>query len=157
MGLLGILGSIFSSVIGKSVVNSVIGAGKSWFQEWREIRHLKEKQTLELKAAKHNATLAKIDRDQRMYADADVAAIEQWQHSYIDELFKGTVLFMFWAPFIPPLSPYALQGALALAAYPLWIQIIMAGTFVSVLGLRYLFLAPLERLFPSFGKNKNKP
>lgn len=147
MSILGLIGSAFSSILGKSALETILSAGKSWWQNREEMKLIKEKQALELQAAGHQAKLAKIERDSKLYADADVESIRSWKDSWMDEVYKLVVLGLFVAPFTPA-APYILEGANTLAAYPLWVQLIIAGTFISVLGLRFLLLAPLKVLFP---------
>lgn len=140
MSLVTVVMSVANLIFGKPVVGGIIDTITGYFRRRQDSR-------LRIEEAKIEARIEQIRADSKMYGDADVESIKQWRYSYIDEVFKGTIIFLVVAPFIPELRAYVLEGAQALSNYPLWLQIIIVGTYMSVLGLRFLLHAPLRRIF----------
>lgn len=148
MSLVGLLSKIAGTLFGRGLVDTLVNSVSDWFKR-------KQVHKNELEVARHKARIAQIERDATMYGDADVESVKQWRYGYMDDLFKASILFLVICPFIPELRTYALESAAVLGEYPLWVQIIIVGTYMSVLGLRFLLLSPVKKFIEAKQNKKD--
>lgn len=146
-----LIGGLITSAIGgiftKSVGSSIASAAKGWFSARQERENLKLKSNLRIENARVDAQIKKIELDTKLYANADTESIKQWRYGYKDEVLTYSVVALIIACFVPALQPYTERGVQILNDMPMWIQVIIGGTYISVLGLRFVFLAPLAKIF----------
>ena len=133
MSLFGLLGSLLSGIFSKSVVSTVVDAAKNWWNIRTERKLLQAQTNNEILKARAQAEIENIKTKQKAYADADTAAINQWQYSYLDEILVISIVILIFSCFIPGLQDYVDRGVHILNNFPFWMQLIIAGTYVSVL------------------------
>jgi len=114
-----------------SIIGGIFGFAKDWIVR-------KQEHGIRLEEAKVTAEIARIQAEQVMIGDADVASLQAQERSWKDEF----VVLMIFAPyigsFIPGLQVYVKAGFVILGALPEWYQWALIGTIASVLALRFM-------------------
>lgn len=146
-----LIGTLASSLIGSlfsgGAKENVTKAAANWVEAKAQQDKFKMESELKLKEAKVTAEIKKLEQDTIMYGDADNASINQWRNGYKDELLVLSVVVLLVSMFIPSLQPYVKEGIALLNELPVWIQAIIGGTYISILGMRFILLAPIKTLF----------
>lgn len=146
-----LLATIANAIFSKTVVSALTSTISGWWNNRAMRENLKAESDLRIQEAKTSAAIERIKSDTKLYADNDARAIESWKFSYIDDILIMSLVILVICTFIPELQPYMERGIALLDNYPLWLQVIIGGTYISVLGLRFIFLAPIQAIF---GRNK---
>lgn len=134
---------LLSEGIAKAVTNTI----SNWWEGKQQRALLAQQSKTRIQEARANAEIEKIRADTQLYADNDSRAIEQWRYTLIDEILVISILLLIACTFIPELQPAVQKGIALLNDYPLWLQVIIGGTYISILGLRFIFLAPIAAIF----------
>lgn len=93
----------------------------------------------ELDQAKHSAAVSRITNTDKTIADYDLIAQENARHSIVDDILVFWVIGVVSLMFVPDMQPYMIKGFDALNKAPVWFQTLIVGSFISKLGLRFLF------------------
>lgn len=118
------------------IVNTVGG----YFTARQKASANKAQRKDDLLAAKHQAQVDRIARGDVIEADYDRIAQENARSSIVDELMILWVFTIVTLLFIPAAAPYAITGFEVLSTQvPIFFQTVFVGTFISKLGLRFLF------------------
>lgn len=140
---------IANALFSKTVVSALTSTVSGWWQNKAVQANLRNESNLRIQEAKTTAAIERIKSDTKLYADNDSKAIDGWKYSYIDEVLILSLVILVICTFVPSLQPFMERGIALLDNYPLWLQVIIGGTYISVLGLRFIFLAPIEAIFRS--------
>lgn len=147
----GIVAMIANALFSKTVVGALTSTIGGWWENKASQANLRNESNLRIQEAKSSAVIERIKSDTKLYADNDSKAIDSWKYSYIDEVLILSLVILVVCTFVPSMQPYMETGIALLDNYPLWLQVIIGGTYISVLGLRFIFLAPITAIF---GKGK---
>lgn len=146
--IVGAIGTLISALFSSNSVKDTLKSGfDSWWSARNQALQYERESNQRIKEATSNATIKRIELDQRQYADADNNAIDKWDKSIVDDVLVYSLVILIFSCFIPHLQPFTETGIRLLNEMPFWIQAVICGTYASVLGLRFLFLAPLQVLF----------
>lgn len=155
MGFLNILslvaGPVLTLVKGMFGSNSMGATITDAIDKWSEGRERRKNLQLEadlaITKAQTNAKIEQIRQKTKLYADADQESIRQWQYGIKDDVLTYSIVALIFACFIPDLQPYVYRGVQILESLPIWLQVIIVLVYVSVLGLRFAFMAPIREVF----------
>lgn len=142
--LTGVVTSFFSD---SKAVDSVASATKDWIKDRGKADRIAKQHKIKIEEAKVQARIEKLKRDTKLYGDADTAAIAQWSKGYKDEVLTYSLVILMVSMFVPSLQPYVKVGVDLLNALPIWIQVIVAGTYISVLGIRFMLISSIKDIF----------
>jgi len=133
-----IIGSLINGVINYFTLSKTAKNKIQLIKEQAKIDDVKRDQ--ELKQSEHNAKVKRLAQNDSVEANYDLTALKQSSLTFIDEFMILWVFTIISLLFIPSLQHYAIDGFIAMQKYvPVWFQVVFVGSFISKLGLRFLF------------------
>lgn len=118
------------------IVKNLISIGSGYLKHKQKI--VEAERAAEIHLAKSKAELEITAQKQSIkLAGADAASERAKRHTYVDEiLILGPVSLVVYTVVNPIGAAEVIQR---LSEYPLWVQLILLGVYVSVFGLRSIF------------------
>lgn len=119
-----------------AIVGTILSGARSYLEHKQRV--VEEERKAEIKLVQQKAELEILAQKQSIeLAGADAASERAKKHSYLDEiLIFGPILLVIYTVIDPETAMEVIQ---ALSAYPVWVQLIIVGVYISVFGLRSIF------------------
>lgn len=136
-----------SFIFSKTVVDGIVDTGKNWWNARQQRKNMELETELRIRNAETDARIKRIESNDKTYADNDKESIRQWKYTWADELLISTIVMLVFASYYPETQPYVENGNKILNEMPIWIQVIVAGAYMRVLGITFMIIAPLQYLF----------
>ena len=120
-------------------LEAVVNGVSNYVGKRQERKAKKEQRKDELAQAKHQAQVERIKDKHKATTDYDLQVLENSKTTVMDEVLIFWVMALVSMCFFPVTAAWASAGFATLATLPLWFQLIVVGSFISKLGLRFLF------------------
>lgn len=108
--------------------------------------------SIEIEKLRLQAQIEKAKTLATVESDYDLEVLRQSQYTWSDEILVFCTVVLAASAFHPEYSDFALKGFKIWEQMPMWYQLVLAGIYIRVLGIRFLF----PNVKTIFGWNKNK-
>lgn len=130
---MGILGTIFGKIIGEGVGGKVV----DYFTRKAELAAQARQEEAAIRKAETERKIELISKGLTADMNWEMEFARQAQSSWKDEYTLLVTSIPAILSFIPGGSAYVKQGFEALAATPIWYQILLSSMFLATIGVRY--------------------